>query len=133
MADTVTLRTVLNGTKDYIVYAHCVSDGTGNSEAVLVDKSALAAIGGAEPTAIDIVSIQYVTMGVVVKLEWKHTSNVPIAYFGHAADSTYGKLCFEPQELRDSGSGSTGDIVSTTVGHTSGDFYDIVIHCKLRP
>lgn len=136
MADTIVNNVIFAGKKDYIVCVNYVSDGTGSTDAVLIDKSTLLSTSGIEPTAVDIVSIQYAIYGIQALLEWDRGTDVVICRLGGAAES-FGKLCFShPEggcELRDSGSGGTGDVVLTTTGHTSGDTATFIIHCKLRP
>lgn len=136
MADSIVNNVIYAGTKDYVVCVNYVSDGTGSTDAILIDKSTLLSTSNIEPTAIDIVGIQYAIYGIQAKLEWKHTSDVLICSLGGAAES-FGKLCFSHpnggNELRDSGTGSTGDVVLTTTGHTAGDTATFIFHCKLRP
>ena len=99
MADAVTATTVQDGPRKAVIYCTNTSDGTGEAAVVKVDVSALAALQ--DGTACTGVRIEKVTF-----------ANVGMGV----------KLLW-------ASGGKTGDIQLTTVGHSSGDTYSIVLHC----
>jgi hypothetical protein len=129
MADAVATQ-ILYESKSHISLKFTnVSDGTGEADVVKVDVSALAT-----PCAeVDILKIEYATDGMAVRVEWDATTDV-VAWLVPA--NQHG--CFDftrdpPGGLRnDAGTGKTGDVLFTTVGHTSGDTYAIIMHLKKR-
>lgn len=131
MTDAVTSQTIVDGNKKVVMAFTNVSDGTGEADVVKVDVSELADIvsaGGhaAEPTKVKIDQIWFSTYGMAVKLLWEASTDVlaltiPENQTGYFDFRSFGGL------LNNAGSGVTGDIGFTTVGHTSGDTYNIVI------
>jgi|TARA_R100000458_G_C8094784_1_gene123962 hypothetical protein len=127
MADAVTSQTIQDGEKTAIVKFTNVSDGTGESAVKKVDVSALANnSAGQACTSVSVSRIYWATVGMSVKLEFDATSNVLLVHL--PADSTgdeyYDLFTGIPNNA---GSGVTGDIDLTTVGHSSGDAYMIIL------
>ena len=127
MADAVTSQTIQDGEKTAILKFTNVSDGTGESAVKKVDVSALASnSAGATCTSVSVSRIYWATVGMSVKLEFDATSNVLLIHL--PADSTgdeyYDLFTGIPN---DAGSGVTGDIDLTTVGHSNGDAYSIIL------
>ena len=127
MADAVTSQTIQDGEKTAILKFTNVSDGTGESAVKKVDVSALATnSAGQTCTSVSVARIYWVTLGMSVKLEFDATSNVLLVHL--PADSTgddyYDLFTGIPNNA---GSGVTGDIDLTTVGHSSGDAYTIIL------
>ena len=127
MADAVTSQTIQDGEKPAILQFTNVSDGTGESAVKKVDVSALATnSAGQTCTSVSVARIYWVTLGMSVKLEFDATSNVLLVHL--PADSTgdeyYDLFTGIPNNA---GSGVTGDIDLTTVGHSSGDAYTIIL------
>ena len=127
MADAVTSQTIQDGEKTAILKFTNVSDGTGESAVKKVDVSALATnSAGQTCTSVSLARIYWVTLGMSVKLEFDATSNVLLVHL--PADSTgdeyYDLFTGIPNNA---GSGVTGDIDLTTVGHSSGDAYTIIL------
>ncbi len=127
MADTVTSQTIQDGQRKAVLKFTNVSDGTGESAVVKVDVSALQA--NADGTACSGVTVQriyWACRGMGVNLFFDADANVLIT--GLPADSTgdeyYDNFTGIPNNA---GSGKTGDIVFTTVGHSSGDTYSIIL------
>ena len=127
MADTVTSQTIQDGERVAVLKFTNVSDGTGESAVKKVDVSALNAnIAGDSCTSVSIARIYWACVGMRVNIEFDATSNVlamPLP-----ADSTgdeyYDLFSGIPNNA---GSGVTGDIDFTTVGHSSGDAYSIIL------
>jgi hypothetical protein len=127
MADTVTSQTIQDGQRKAVLKFTNVSDGTGESAVVKVDVSALQA--NADGTACSGVTVQriyWACRGMGVNLFFDADANVLIT--GLPADSTgdeyYDNFTGIPNNA---GSGKTGDILFTTVGHSSGDTYSIIL------
>lgn len=126
MADTVDTVTLFRGTTRCAVRLTNISDGTGESAVVKVDKSALAVLLGiTEPAKIIIEYMDWAIQGFAsVRLHFDHTTDDEIAVLcGNGARD------FTPFDgLVDPGSaGGTGDIILTTNGGGSGSTYDIFI------
>ncbi len=138
MADAVAVRVVGESSTHYIVHCTNISDGTGEAAAIKADKSALVASDGAEPAALEIDKIKWNCDGMAVKVFWDHsTDDLALALSGN------GELDFNEAPsspgcpkgvLKDPrSSGATGDILFTTVGHTSGDTYNITMWLRKNP
>ena len=127
MADTVTSQTIQDGNNTAILKFTNVSDGTGESAVKKVDVSALEPNSkGDACTSVSVARIYWATRGMGVNIEFDATSNVLLT--GLPADSTgdeyYDLFTGIPNNA---GSGVTGDIYFTTVGHSSGDTYSIIL------
>ena len=130
MADTVSNRTTENTARRLSVVSRILADGTGSTDAVLVDKSTFTGPDGTEPGRLVIEEIEYDVDGMQVQLEFDHDTDDLIATL-----AGQGKIDFtnggRSQGFVDPAStGGTGDIVATTVGHTAGD--KATIKFKLR-
>tara|TARA_R100000656_G_scaffold89476_1_gene65265 strand:- start:93 stop:500 length:408 start_codon:yes stop_codon:yes gene_type:complete len=127
MADAVTSQTIADGERNAVMKFTNVSDGTGESAVVKVDVSALASNNrGVACSEVRIMQVRFALVGMSVQLFFDATANV-LAF--ELAESSNGNLEFDEFGgiPNNSGSGKTGDIVFTTIGHTSGDTYMIVL------
>ncbi len=127
MADTVTSQTIQDGQNIAVLKFTNVSDGTGESAVKKVDVSALQANNSGDAcTSVSVARIYWATRGMGVNLEFDASTNVLLT--GLPADSTgdeyYDLFTGIPNNA---GSGVTGDIDFTTVGHSSGDTYSIIL------
>ena len=127
MADTVTSQTIQDGEKTAILKFTNESDGSGEASVKKVDVSALASNSAGDAcSSVSISRIYWACRGMGVNLFFDATSNVLIT--GLPADSTgdeyYDNFTGIPNNA---GSGKTGDILFTTVGHSSGDTYSIIL------
>tara|TARA_R100001015_G_C4579579_1_gene136310 strand:- start:169 stop:570 length:402 start_codon:yes stop_codon:yes gene_type:complete len=127
MADAVTSQTIQDGEKTAVLKFTNVSDGTGESAVKKVDVSALAKnSAGQTCSTVSVARIYWATRGMGVNLEFDASTNVLLT--GLPADSTgdeyYDLFTGIPNNA---GSGVTGDIDFTTVGHSSGDTYSIIL------
>lgn len=122
MADTVTSATLVDGARIVVMAFTNQSDGTGESAVTKVDVSALSPAA----SEVSIRKIHYATQGMAVKILWVASTSV-LAWT--VPPDTEGCLDFtEFGGLQNNaGSGVTGDIAFTTIGHTSGDSYNIVL------
>tara|TARA_R100001163_G_scaffold7641_1_gene7946 strand:+ start:16 stop:420 length:405 start_codon:yes stop_codon:yes gene_type:complete len=127
MADAVTTQTIQDGERNVVMRFTNVSDGTGESAVKKVDVSALAAnSAGQACTEVHIQRIYWMTVGMSVKLEFDASTNVLLTHIPADAtgDEYYDNFTAIPNNA---GSGKTGDIDFTTVGHSSGDSYMIIL------
>ena len=127
MADTVTSQTIQDGERVAVLKFTNESDGTGESSVKKVDVSALTTNSKGEScTSVSIARIYWSCVGMRVNIEFDASTNVlamPLP-----ADSTgdefYDLFSGIPNNA---GSGVTCDIDFTTVGHSSGDAYAIIL------
>ena len=130
MADAVTSQTLFDGDKHVVMKFTNISDGSGESAVKKVDVSELNAdINGNTCTSVAIEKIWWQCIGMKVKLFFDATSDAFIIELGenqsgHHDYSEFGGL------KNNAGSGKTGDIDFTTVGHSSADTYTITL--KMR-
>ena len=127
MADVVTSQTIQDGQKTAILKFTNASDGSGEAAVKKVDVSALNANRAGEAcTSVSVSRIYWATRGMGVNLEFDASTNVLLT--GLPADSTgdeyYDLFSGIPNNA---GSGVTGDIDLTTVAHSSGDTYSIIL------
>ena len=127
MADAVTSQTIQDGQRIAILKFTNASDGTGESAVKKVDVSALAAnSAGLSCSRVTINRIWWQCTGMSVKIDFDASTNV--LAIGLSEDSNgyhdYSDFSGIPNNA---GSGVTGDLDFTTVGHTSGDTYMIVL------
>tara|TARA_R100001086_G_scaffold218245_2_gene134828 strand:- start:91 stop:495 length:405 start_codon:yes stop_codon:yes gene_type:complete len=130
MADAVTATTVNDGPKKAVIYCTNTSDGTGESAVTKVDVSALASLqDGTACTGVRIEKIIFSTVGMGVKLLWDASTDVIAAELPADYSDTldYSDISGLPNVA--ASGGKTGDIQFTTVGHSSGDTYSVVLYC----
>jgi hypothetical protein len=136
MADTVTSRVVFSNTnsRKYIVHLTGISDGTGESAVVKVDRSALTNGAGQAPDKIKIASIRWNIQGYsYIKLSWDHTADdTAMVLSGNGYDNfeSYGCLV-DPNTSGDTVTGAIGDLLLTSVGAASGASYDVTIEANI--
>lgn len=121
MADTVTLTTIENTKKRLVIEASIQSDGTGSTDAILVDKSTFTGLNGAEPGRLVVERIDYQCDGMQIVLEFDHTTDDLIATLAGQGFIDFTKGNRFQGFIDPASAGTTGDIVATTVGHTAGD------------
>ena len=127
MADAVTSQTIQDGEKTAILKFTNVSDGTGESAVKKVDVSALAKnSAGQTCTSVAVSRIYWACVGMRVNIEFDASTNVLVMPLPAAStgDEYYDLFSGIPNNA---GSGVTGDIDFTTVGHSSGDAYSIIL------
>ena len=130
MADAVTTTSVIDGDKKAVIYCTNTSDGTGEAAVVKVDVSALSSLqDGTACTGVRLEKVVFSTAGMAIKLLWDATTNViAVELPANYSDTLdYSDISGLPNVA--AASGKTGDIVLTTIGHTSADTYSIVLHC----
>lgn len=138
MADTVAVRTIANTPDRLVVHLTNVSDGTGESAVIKVDKSTFIAADGAEPDSLDIEKIVWCCDGMQARLLWDHTADdLAVVLSGSGSvDFRSGVDRTNPADgtLKDPRSaGGTGDLLLTTSGHTAGDTYNVTLWLRKNP
>ena len=133
MANTIDSMVIQNDGTYYVQRYLCLSDGTGMSDVVMIDKSTLTAYGtGQEPVALDLVKCSIQAWGTVnsVLLEWDHTTDDEILAFGvNGLEMPSGGW----GDLRDPRSaGGTGDVVITSNGLAANSGFQILSMWRLR-
>lgn len=125
MADAVTSQTLFDGDRNVVMKFTNVSDGTGESAVLKVDVSALKAssINGAACDGVIINKVHASLNGMGVNMIWDATSDVT-GFILSPGMYTYD---FTTGLINNAGSGVTGDVLFTTIGHTSGDTYSIIL------
>lgn len=131
MANTVTSQTLVDDEDRVVVKFTNQSDGTAETALKKVDVSTFNAsgLGLGNCSGVIIEKIVADISGMTVKMLW---------------DATADTLCFTVSESgtwdfrhdgvkgieNDAGAGKTGDLMFTTIGHTSGDYYSIVLYMR---
>ena len=130
MADAVTATTVVDGDRTAVIYCTNTSDGTGESAVTKVDVSALSSNqDGTACTGVRLQKVVFSTVGMGVKILWNASTNVIAAELPADYSDTldYSDISGLPNVA--ASGGNTGDVKFTTVGHTSGDTYSVVLYC----
>ena len=123
MADAVATQTILDGPKYAVLKFTNVSDGTGESAVTKVDVSGLAtSANGTTCTGATIQKIWWQCTGMKVNILFDATSDV-LAIQLHDYTS-FGGI------PNNGGSGVTGDIKFTTVGHDNTDTYTVILYLR---
>ena len=127
MADAVTSQTIIDGSKTAVLKFTNVSDGSGESAVTKVDVSALSSNSiGQSCTGASIQKIWWQCIGMKVQILFDATSDVLAIELGEN-QSGYHDYSHFGGIPNNAGSGKTGDIQFTTVGHSSGDTYTVII------
>ena len=128
MADAVATQTIQDDAKTAIFRFTNVSDGTGESAVVKIDVSSLAPdpMTNAACSSVTLQKIYYTTIGMGVKIFFDADTDVLAWQLNADWTDTLDFSDFTGIP-NNSGTGKTGDIAFTTVGHSSGDVYNIVI------
>ena len=130
MADAVTSQTIIDGAKTAVLKFTNVSDGSGESAVAKVDVSALASTqDGQACTGATIEKIWWQCNGMKVQLLFDASSNVFCIELGEN-QSGYHDYSFFGGLPNNAGSGVTGDILFTTVGHSSNDTYTVILQVR---
>lgn len=127
MADAVTTQELSQLGAEWVHKFTNVSDGTGESAVLKVDVSGLTG-GGVTTSRVQITKIIWSCAGMGVNILWDADTDV-LAWA--LPTDTSGAIDFGIGPLKDPGAtGATGDIKFTTVGHSSGDTYCVVLHFR---
>ena len=129
MADSVSTQVISESAVHYEAKFTNISDGTGESAVVQVDVSALTPACA----EADILWMAYSTDGMAVRVLFDaDTDTVGWLIPANQTGMIDFQKTFKGALRNNSSTGKTGDVRFTTVGHTSGDTYSIILHCKKR-
>ena len=131
MADAVATQTIQEDGKTAIFRFTNVSDGSGESAVNKIDVSGLNTdpMTGKSCTSVTLQCIWYSTVGMGVKIFFDASTNV-LAWELRADDARTIDFTNFTGIPNNAGSGKTGDILFTTVGHSSGDVYNVILQVK---
>ena len=130
MADTVASQTLVDDIKIAVFKFTNISDGSGESAVKKIDVSALATNQrGQACTRVTIDEIWWQCNGMKVQVLFDASTDLLCIELGenqsgHHDYSSFGGL------TNNAGSGVTGDILFTTVGHSSADTYTITMKVR---
>ena len=130
MADTVASQTLADGPKTAVLKLTNISDGSGESAVPKVDVSALQpSADGDTCTGGTIERIWWQCIGMKVQILWYATSDLFCIELGEnqSGDHDYTKF---GGLTNNAGAGKTVDLKFTTVGHSSGDTYTVILYLR---
>ena len=130
MADVVASQTIIDGQKTAVLKLTNVSDGNGEANVVKVDVSGLSALpNGTACTGVVIEKIWWQCIGMKVQLLWDATTNLFCIELGENQSGHHDYTDFGGFP-NNAGGGKTGDLLFTTVGHTDGDTYTVILYMR---
>ena len=134
MADAVTSQTLIDGDRYAVMKFTNISDGSGESAVTKVDVSGLQAstsnTGNQKTcTGVSIERIWWQCIGMKVRILFDASTDVMAIELGENQSGSHDYSIFGGL-TNNSGSGKTGDINFTTVGHSSGDTYTITLYLR---
>ena len=132
MADAVTSQSLIDGGKQVVMKFTNVSDGTGESAVKKVNVSALeSSVDGDACTGVVIERIWWQCIGMKVQILWDATTDAFCIELGENQSGSHDYTVFGGL-TNNAGSGKTGDIQFTTIGHTSADTYTIILYMRKK-
>jgi len=127
MADTVTNTTLKQDDKELVLHLTCISDGTGESNVVKVDRSSFAALYK-DTKRLTIRSVRWAIQGFTyIKISWDHTADDTALVLNGNGYDEFPEGVRDPNTSADTVTGAIGDVLLTSVGAASGATYDITI------
>lgn len=126
MADTVSTNIILNTDRHLVIQITNISDSTGESGVVKVDKSTYTGPNGLEPGSLVVESISGEVSGMNVTITCDRTTPITIAQLGGLGKVNLNFKCLS-SGLQTNTGGATGDIKLTTSNQTIGDTYDLIL------
>ena len=130
MVDAVATQTILDGEKMVVQKFTNVSDGTGETDVVKVDVSELISNArGQACTGVVIEKIWWQCIGMKVQILFNATTNVLCIELGENQSGYHVYTSFGGL-TNNAGTGKNGDVLFTTVGHTSADTYTIIMSMR---
>ena len=127
MADAVTSQTLVDGNQIAVFKFTNISDGSGESAVKKVDVSALATnVRGEACTRVTIEKMWWQCNGMKVRILFDASTDDFCIELGENQSGYHDYTTFGGLP-NNAGSGKTGDIQFTTVGHASGDTYTVII------
>ena len=146
MADTVKVEylyppNLLDGDWDenqgnlkVIVRLSCISDGTGETDAIKIRLSDLKTHSGKVPARTVVEWIEYQITGLACVLEWDRSPNAEIIRLNGIGQGIEGKRDYTQfgGKCDPGGDDRSGNILMSTTGADSGDTYEINLCLRLK-
>jgi len=134
MADAVTSQTLIDGDRYAVMKFTNISDGSGEAAVTKVDVSALQPLASNTAaqktcTGVSIERIWWQCIGMKVQILFDASSDAFCIELGENQSGNHDYSLFGGL-TNNAGSGKTGDINFTTVGHTSADTYTIILYMR---
>ena len=134
MADAVTSQTLIDGDRYAVMKFTNISDGSGESAVTKVDVSALQPLASNTAaqktcTGVAIERIWWQCIGMKVRILFDASSDAFCIELGENQSGNHDYSLFGGL-TNNAGSGKTGDINFTTVGHSSADTYTIILYMR---
>ena len=132
MANTLTKRTLVDGPRNLVVNFVLQSDGSEETDYVLIDASTFTpAFTDCAVMKVDYSIVSTATAAYpVVTLEWEAATDVVFLTLGPNND------CYDWCDVggigNNGGTGKNGDILLTTTGLAAGDAITLTIHVKKK-
>jgi len=132
MADAVATQILSDGPKFTVLKLTNVSDGSGEAAVVKVDVSGLeASADGDACTEVVIERIWWQCIGMKVQILWNASTNLFCIELGENQSGEHDYTVFGGL-TNNSGGGKNGDVLFTTVGHTSADTYTVILYLRKK-
>ena len=132
MADAVASQTIIDGPQNVVMKFTNVSDGSGESAVTKVDVSALQnGWRGTASTGFIIARIWWQCIGMKVQILFDASTDVMVIELGENQSGNHDYTSFGGL-VNNAGSGVTGDINFTTIGHSSADTYTIILYMRKK-
>ena len=132
MADAVTSQTLIDGPTQAVMKFTNISDGSGESAVKKVDVSALSTnTNGDACTEVTIERIWWQCIGMKVQILFDASTDVFCIELGENQSGGHDYTYFGGL-TNNAGSGVTGDVLFTTVGHSSADTYTIILQMRKK-
>jgi hypothetical protein len=130
----VTLQTLLDDTEKHVVKVTKKFTGTTNESATaIVDVSGLSAnLAGDACSEVVIEKIQAFISGVTVEILWNATTNLSCLKMDTTGSFDFTDIDGVGGLDNNAGTGKNGDVLVTTTGAASGDFFYLVVHCRKK-
>lgn len=129
MADAVATQILFDGARVAVMKFTNVSDGTGESNVVKVDVSALSSYQGQPCVQVDIERIYASTHGMGVDVKWDANTDV-LAFTIPQNTMQFWDLSEFGGLTNNSGAGKTGDVLFSTYDSSNGDRYAIILYLR---
>tara|TARA_B100000780_G_scaffold52388_1_gene32453 strand:- start:242 stop:646 length:405 start_codon:yes stop_codon:yes gene_type:complete len=132
MADAVATQILSDGPKFTVLKLTNVSDGSGEAAVVKVDVSGLeASADGDACTEVVIERIWWQCIGMKVQILWNASTNLFCIELGENQSGEHDYTVFGGL-TNNAGGGKNGDVLFTTVGHTSADTYTVILYLRKK-
>jgi len=130
MVDAVSTNVLYSGRKRYSARFDNLSDGTGETKVLKIDKSGLVGPAGVEPSKLVIEELTWSISGfTAIELYFDHDADDPVAKMAGSGYIDYRQVggLVDPAST-----GGTGDLLLSTIGAAADATYDVTIVARLK-